>query len=76
MIFPKPSDSKLNINLGKTVNAIITLTDIQGQILMTDKVNNASDAVRTYDVTTYAKGIYFLNITSGGQTSPSKVIVH
>lgn len=76
MIYPNPTASKLNINLGKTVNAIITLTDIQGQILMTDKVNNASDAVRTYDVTTYAKGIYFLNITSGGQTSTSKVIVH
>lgn len=76
MIYPNPTASKLNINLGNTSNAIITITDMQGQILMTDKVNNASDAVRTYDVTTYAKGIYFLNITSGGQTSTSKVIVH
>lgn len=76
MIYPNPTASKLNINLGKTANAIITLTDMQGQILMTDKVNNASDSVRTYDVTTYAKGIYFLNITSGEQTSTSKVIVH
>ncbi len=76
MIYPNPTASKLNINLGKTANAIITLTDMQGQILMTDKVNNASDSVRTYDVTTYAKGIYFLNITSGEQTSTSKIIVH
>ena len=76
MIYPNPTSSKLNINLGTVNNAIITLTDMQGQILMTDKVNNGSDSVRSYDVTSYAKGIYFLNITSGNQTSTSKVIVH
>lgn len=75
-IYPNPTQSKLTVDFGKANDAILTMTDMQGQIIMTDKLNNASDATRTYDVSTYAKGIYFLQITSGNQTSTSKVIVH
>ena len=75
-IYPNPTQSKLTVDFGKANNAILTITDMQGQIIMTDNMNNASDASRTYDVSTYAKGIYFLQITSGNQTSTSKIIVH
>ncbi len=75
-IYPNPTQYKLTVDFGKANNAILTMTDMQGQIIMTDKMNNASDASRTYDVSTYAKGIYFLQITSGNQTSTSKLIVH
>lgn len=75
-IYPNPTQSKLTIDFGKLNDAIISMTDIQGQIIMTDKVNNASNATRTYDVSSFAKGIYFMQITSGNQTSTSKVIIH
>ena len=75
-IYPNPTQSKLTVDFGKANNAILTMTDMQGQIIMTDKMNNATDATRTYEVSTYAKGIYFLQITSGDQTSTSKIIVH
>ena len=61
-IYPNPTSYKLNIELGNVTNALITMTNIQGQILMTDKISNSNNATRTYDVSAFAKGIYFLVI--------------
>lgn len=75
-IYPNPTQSHITVETGKSPNATITMTDLQGQILMTDILNNSANTTRTYDVSKYAKGIYFLQITTGNQSSTSKIVIH
>lgn len=74
-IYPNPTQDKLNVLTGTSKDALITIIDMQGQILVTDEVKNAANATRTYDVSQFAKGIYFLQITTGTQSSTSKIVV-
>ena len=74
-IYPNPAQDKLNVMIGNSSDANISIVDIQGQILITDIVTNAVNAQRTYDVSNLASGIYFLKITTGTQSSTSKIII-
>jgi hypothetical protein len=75
-IYPNPTQSQLTVETGNVSDATISMTDMQGKIMMTDIVNNSAETKHTYDVSGYAKGIYFLTITTNGQSSTSKLIVH
>ena len=74
-IYPNPAQDKVNVMIGNSSDVNISIVDIQGQILITDVVKNSLNAQRTYDVSNFASGIYFLKITTGTQSSTSKIII-
>jgi len=67
-IFPNPSNDYLSINwLGKTTNAVISISDPQGKTVLTDRQINTGELLNLKDL---ASGIYFitLQINDGQKT--------
>lgn len=74
-VYPNPTNDKLNVISGTADETLIKIVDLQGQILLTDNIRGVAKAIHTYDVSKFAKGIYFLQFTSKDQSSTSKVII-
>jgi len=61
-IYPNPSKNTLNLEFHKVGKHKITLTDANGNILLT---HTSSASTTSLDVSTIASGIYFVTVTSG-----------
>jgi hypothetical protein len=77
-VFPNPSSSALNVSfeMNKAQQTTITLTDIDGKLLITKDagiVNGIS--TQTIDVNGFAAGAYFVNIITATGTETRKVIL-
>ncbi|MBP9689075.1 MAG: T9SS type A sorting domain-containing protein, partial [Bacteroidia bacterium] len=73
-IFPNPVSSEIIIESDKTLNnASFELMDVNGKVLITTTCNNATNRFNI-DVKTLSPAVYFLRITSQGQTSTVKVV--
>ena len=69
-IYPNPTSAMINIKCVAAVQSI-TLYDIQGRVLTTQKVGEKHIAI---DLTEKAKGIYFLKIVTSKGSSIKKVM--
>ena len=72
-VFPNPASSKTNICVNGLDNkATITVSDMQGNIILSNQINN-----ETYElnVENYASGVYFIKITSENIVKTQKLIV-
>jgi hypothetical protein len=60
VVFPNPSSNSFKVEFGKIIeDAILEITDIQGQLVFTKKIQNSSDA---NIVLNKPKGLYLLKI--------------
>ena len=72
-ISPNPVTSILNIQLVNfTPSQEISITDIQGKIIHTQKLEGLSTSINT---SSFEKGIYFLNLVDGTQKTTKKFVV-
>lgn len=69
-ISPNPATDKVTLTGDFSNDATGTVVDQNGSVLLTTSVKNGT----TIDVSTFANGMYFLNINSNGNTT-SKTIV-
>ena len=69
-IAPNPSTDKITLTGEFSDDAIGTIIDQNGKVMLTSAIKNGT----TLDISTFANGIYFLNINSNGNTT-SKTIV-
>ena len=72
-VYPNPASSKTNICVNGLDNkATITVSDMQGNIILSNQINN-----ETYElnVENYASGVYFIKITSKNIVKTQKLIV-
>jgi hypothetical protein len=72
-VYPNPASSKTNICVNGLDNkATITVSDMQGNIILSNQINN-----ETYElnVENYASGVYFIKITSENIVKTQKLIV-
>jgi surface protein len=70
-VYPNPVKNWLNINFGSSNQQVITITDVNGKIILNQK--NASNLL-ALDVSTLSNGLYFLNISSEGKNQVKKFI--
>lgn len=69
-VSPNPSSDKVTLSGDFSNDAIGTIVDQNGRVLLTTAVKNGT----SIDISTFAKGMYFLNVNSNGNTT-SKTIV-
>ncbi len=70
-IYPNPSNGIFNINLENTDNTI-EIYNINGQLILSQKAN---DSNTTIDLSSQAKGVYFVKITSEQNVYNNKIII-
>ncbi len=72
-VYPNPAKAKITIELGVGYeNAIIELTDVLGQSLLSI---NATESINTIITNNYLSGIYFLNIKQNNKMVAVKKVV-
>ncbi|MBK6444660.1 MAG: T9SS type A sorting domain-containing protein [Bacteroidetes bacterium] len=77
-IFPNPAHNKVSVELAsaKSTDITIKLMDAQGRILMTDLIKNVSSTQQlSYDLSDFAKGVYFFRLSSESGISMHRLVV-
>jgi len=77
-IFPNPANDKVIIafNIGEIQNIKLELLSLTGNTLMTEHLKNfKGNYQKSLDVTSFAKGIYFLRLTGDSGITIKKIIV-
>jgi subtilisin-like proprotein convertase family protein len=74
-IYPNPTNGRLNIDLGTSIDGETTLSlyDIQGRQMMTKKMNSTSDVL---NVQNFQNGVYLLSVENGNKKMTRKVVLN
>ncbi|MBP6401414.1 MAG: T9SS type A sorting domain-containing protein, partial [Bacteroidia bacterium] len=73
-----PAHNKVSVELAsaKSTDITIKLMDAQGRILMTDLIKNVSSTQQlSYDLSDFAKGVYFFRLSSESGISMHRLVV-
>lgn len=71
-IYPNPASSQVNVEIPGVINYKYTLINLLGKTV----ASGMSDAYNsTIDVSTLAKGVYFLSVSNQGFTATKKIII-
>jgi hypothetical protein len=77
-IFPNPTTGKITIQVGATKNTLINaeVVDATGKIVLKQQLNfNASETSQSVNISGFANGLYFINLTnSENKTETIKII--
>lgn len=71
-VYPNPAKDVLNIEVTTTENYSVTLTNLLGKVILTDK---SSKEKASLNLNSVAPGIYFLTIDLKGEKATKKIIV-
>lgn len=77
-IFPNPSDSKFLVEVSNSsTNFVLKIMNLQGSVAL-QTIENHTNAPfrRELDLSSFPKGIYYLQIISGTQISVQKLVLH
>lgn len=77
-IFPNPAHNLISLELAsaKATDVLVEMMDLQGRIITTDIVRNLTGIQqRNYNLTDFAKGVYFIRLSSDLGTSMHRVVV-
>ena len=78
LVFPNPANNVLTIRINNTAlkQLIVEIMNIKGQIVYSDKAGNLSGAYnKQVDVSSLAKGVYYLQVKEEDFFSVSKIII-
>jgi hypothetical protein len=70
-IYPNPSSGLLTIETEKTVSYLVSITDVKGTVVATQKINGKT----TLDLSYLQKGIYFVKATNGNNVIVKKLVL-
>jgi len=75
-VYPNPTTGAFTVEVSNTIAAdmVITLTNIQGQVIYQNNVKNAVNYQETIS-NDLAKGLYFLTVNNGKDVKVQKVVV-
>ncbi len=76
-LFPNPSNGEftMTIQSEKTENLTLEVRDLSGKLVYTDLVTVSGTFRRDLDFTSFAKGVYFMQLSSGNSTKVEKLII-
>ena len=63
VVFPNPSSGIFEVETNKFQNAEIIITNLQGQLVYQERINNIEKSLHTIDISKNKGGIYILNIS-------------
>ena len=77
-VYPNPSNGMFTVNLMLNTSSAVemNLMDVRGAVVLTEKFNSTTSITKVFDVTTLAKGIYNLKITTASGVVSRKVVVN
>jgi hypothetical protein len=75
-VYPNPAYTQLHLNIStdQGVTALVNIRDMLGRIITTKDFEKAKDIIYSFDVSTWASGVYSVEIKTD-QNSVSKQIV-
>ena len=76
--FPNPNNGKFNLafNLEEKGNAEITIMDLEGKLIYSEKLNDFSGAYqKEIDISSNPKGIYFVKVQQGDHSQLKKIVL-
>ncbi|WP_343635538.1 reprolysin-like metallopeptidase [Fluviicola sp.] len=72
-VYPNPTNGKITVSFNKEVNLkSFVIRDVTGRLIREEKPQTTSGI--TFDISTEAQGVYFLNIEVGGSIQSFKLI--
>jgi hypothetical protein len=71
-IYPNPTNGIINIAVGNNTESTVQIYNASGQLLLDRNVNSGNV---TFDLSEYAKGIYFVRVESAGKIHFEKIII-
>ena len=76
-VFPNPASDLVNISFeGENTDYSISLMDIQGRVISSREIANASgEQVVSFSTENVAKGSYIVTVTSNGATTTKNVVI-
>lgn len=76
-IYPNPASDLVNISFeGQNTNYSISLMDLQGRVISSRQLENASgEQVVSFTTENVAKGTYIVTVTSNGATTTKNVVI-
>lgn len=78
-IYPNPSNGLIKVEIGKSVDSItsIYISDILGRTHITRNLNfEESNDLQEFDLTGFAKGIYFIEFSNSHSRSFRKIVLN
>jgi hypothetical protein len=72
---PAKDYAQLNINFNKSVDLTVRIVDVTGRVLDTRNTGNTMSEEMRFDVSNFAQGVYFMQITANGQTATQRFVV-
>jgi hypothetical protein len=77
-IYPVPANDRINIQFGDNAKGSLSLTiaDITGRIIYSTEFNDIRPGqIHSINSTSYAKGMYLLQVSSAGNKTTKKIVV-
>ncbi len=75
VVFPSPATDNVNVRFSTEENVTMSITDITGRVMVSEKVASGSSVNKAFNVSNYAEGMYFLNVTGATSQYTEKFMV-
>ncbi len=75
-VFPNPTVNQFTatLNLEKASDVRYVLTDLNGLVLDLKNVKNVSNEARTWDISNFPAGVYFLHVKANGVATTKRIV--
>jgi hypothetical protein len=75
-VYPNPATDNFNISMNGFVGAVqMEIVDVTGKVVYTENLDITNHFVKSMDVTTLAKGIYYIKLTTAKHSQMHKIVV-
>ncbi|MFH2094063.1 MAG: T9SS type A sorting domain-containing protein, partial [Bacteroidota bacterium] len=75
-VFPNPAENYVMVSGQQKLGDVkIMIIDITGEVIEVIEMNNCSDNAMKIDLSNYASGVYYINVTSGKNTVSQKLTI-
>lgn len=74
---PNPATSELNImfSLANATNVSVSLTNVLGQVVATQNINNTANGKATFNTAALPSGVYVYTLQANGEKATGRVVV-
>jgi hypothetical protein len=75
-LFPNPTvkDFTVNLNLDKASDVKYILTDLTGRVIDIKFAKNVTSESRSWDISSYPAGVYFMSVHANGKVSSKRIV--